>query len=241
MTTFACSLASGTPWLGLTDTVRGPVKVLYLQLEGPAEQVEQRILAWEAENGCTVYGENLIHVCLPGFDLTGPDAGEHLIKAATTEDIDVLIIDTLDAGRPGGSNMIDSDVGAIFARLLPQITNWGISTILVAHSNESDKSLAGLSRQRNHAECMIHVQERQHGNRVAVMDKNKDVAGKPAVSFYIEDSCRANPVTGRPVGVVRVGSKSTPKKTGDAAPLSDDEIMLQVFERDGYRCQIRRP
>jgi AAA domain len=239
MVDFGCSLATGNPWLGLSDIVRGPLRVLYLQLEGPREQVQHRINAWSAEHGITTeprrftdFGEpldGLVHIRPDDFDLTDPGAREVLIEAVQADHADVLIVDTLDAGRPSGSNMVDGDVGAIFVRTLPAVCDYGVSVILVAHSNESDRSLAGLSRQANHAEWMIHVQELKGGNRIAILDKQKDVPGKPSIPFHIVDSPHVHPITGRPVGVVRVGSKVAPKReTSAPAPPSDDEVMLRA-------------
>ncbi|MGO8872838.1 MAG: AAA family ATPase [Acidimicrobiales bacterium] len=146
----ACCWGTGTPWLGLTDIIARPRRVLYIQLEGPFDQVEQRFRAWEVEHGNTeIYGSSVLHTYAPGFDLTAPDARDTLEEAISVDDIDVLIVDTLDAGRPDGSNMVDSDVGAIFVRTLtPIIAEWGTTVVLAAHANERTLPLAGSAGRR---------------------------------------------------------------------------------------------
>jgi hypothetical protein len=226
----ACSLATGTPWLGLTDIVTGPTGVLYVQCEGPREQVANRIAAWADDHG-THPGDRLVHSAPSAFDLADPGDADAIISAANSENCTVVIIDTLDAARPTGSNMVDGDVGAIFAKTLPAIVEYGISVILVAHANESDRSLAGLSRQQNHVEWMIHIQLRKGGNRVAILDKQKDVAGKPSVSFHIADSAYLHPVTGRPVGVVRAGQRPVCPPVSEATePAEGPDIAAAVLE-----------
>jgi hypothetical protein len=229
----ACCWATGRPWLGLTDIVNEPVGVMYLQCEGPREQVANRIVAWEQETDEDPW-RRLVHSAPAEFDLADPEAADTIIRAAENERCSVLIIDTLDSVRPNGSNMVDSDVGAIFAKTLPQILYHGISVVLVAHSNESDRSLAGLSRQQNHAEWMIHVQERRGGNRVAILDKQKDVPGKPSVDFHIVDSSYLHPATNRPVGVVRVG-----KKKSDAAPKATESPVVAADGDDAVLAAVK--
>ena len=208
-----CTLATGLPWLGREDGERNyPMGVLYVQTEGPQSQVASRIQAWRmAHPDAPDPMERLTHVRPYGFDWADKKIAYNLSKAARDEEIraHTVIIDTLDAGRPTGGNMNDEEVGNIFANVLPALAYEAeLSVIVVAHANAKDESIAGLSRQANAAENIIHVKRRGE-HRVAILEKNKDVAGQPEILFDIVDSPHS---TGSgPVGVVQAVTGATPK------------------------------
>lgn len=223
----AASLATGRPWLGMDDIVSPPQRVLFIQLEGAAEQVFNRFQAWCAEHDVPEeeVWENVTHDRPYGFDWSAKEGIEHqIIAEAQDPDVraDVVIIDNLDAGRLTGSNVSDETVGAIFARVLPALTAAGLSVLLVAHPNGRDDSMAGLTRQHNAAEAIMHVKKRAGEVRILKLEKQKDVAGQPEVMFRVEDSSVLSPVG--PVGVVR----TRPTRSADNAPEAIVEALRTI-------------
>jgi hypothetical protein len=193
---FACTLAAGAPWLG-TGTVE-QLRVLYLQLEGDYLQVAERIVAWEAHHGMET-GEELVHVRTSDFNWADAEVASEVKELAEAARADAIFIDTLDAGRLSGANMADDEVGRIFAHVLPTITDAGFLVFVIAHSNAKDDSMAGLSRQTNAVENVLHVKKRGD-HRVVILEKNKDVPGHPEIEFDIVDSSFATAIG--PVGII---------------------------------------
>jgi KaiC/GvpD/RAD55 family RecA-like ATPase len=220
----ACSLATGTPWLGLEDIVPEAQRVLFIQLEGSASQVNNRIEAWRSEHLNVDPHINITHVRPSDFDWADDDVADHIVGMAEDFGVSVVVIDNLDAGRRGGSNMSDEAVGSIFAKTLPTLANAGLSVVLVAHPNASDDSIAGLSRQHNAVEAIIHVKERSGSRRVAKLEKMKDVAGHPEVTFRIENSSVITDVG--TVGVVRIRAN----RSDDECPAAIVEALRQLDE-----------
>jgi hypothetical protein len=227
----ACCLGSGIPWLGLDDIVPEPQDVLFIQLEGDGSQVLDRIKAWEVEHGIDweleVGGDDYLrpsHIRPRGFDWDDPDIVDQLVELVSYEDVGVVIIDNLDAGRPGSGNLTDADVGRIFAGVLPALCAAGVTVILVAHPDATDDHIAGLSRQANAVEAVIHVKDRKSG-RVAILEKTKVAKGRPEVAFRIEDSAHVSEDSGLPVGVVRVGKAATASEPLQTVPEATDSIL----------------
>jgi hypothetical protein len=227
----ACCLASGTPWLGLDDIVPRPTNVAFIQLEGDRTQVQDRINAWCVDHPDAANPRShILHSRPTGFDWDDPDLVDHLTELDEDYAPSVVIIDNLDAGRPHGGNLTDGDVGRIYADVLPALCALGWTVILVAHPNAGDDNIAGLSRQHNAVEAIIHVETRKSG-RVAVLEKCKDAPGHPEIAFSIEDSAFVSEDSGLPVGVVRVGrgGGQTKEEPPPVAEVSDDDVMLATI------------
>ena len=136
---------------------RGPATGHLPVLEGAQVQMTERIIAWETEHGIEVRAGSPV-----------PASPTQPLRLARQEHSPTAVHDDglsrgraarhrhpLDAGRPSGSNMVDEEVGRIFAEVLPAVSHKNRQVFVVGHSNARDESLAGLSRQGNAVEAIV--------------------------------------------------------------------------------------
>lgn len=230
MTDLAGCLATEKPWLG-HEVVKS--KVLLLQIEDNENLVRNRVRAWEQTNGCSPIADGSLVVVvnqdftfIGGYEaelVTDPQGNErteykkyygqtnsvrNLIDFIADEHFDVVIIDNLAAGQNDTSNMSSADVSATQTALAQiQRAGNGVSLFVVAHPDQKDQHIAGLSQQGNLINTELHVKwSPATGRRAITVTKAKafDRTKIKPIPFEINDSKVS--VEGTPVGVVRFGA-----------------------------------
>jgi len=126
----ACSVASGTPWLGL-EVMPGPV--LYVAADDPADEVAKRASGWEAAHGACVQGL----LVFPGaFQLAAKGAAQQLIAAVKrrlgASGPRLIVFDTFSKCFEGLDENSAKDT-AVFFKAAELLRDHFKTTILIVH------------------------------------------------------------------------------------------------------------
>lgn len=208
----ACSIATGTPWLG-HPVRRGAV--VYIAAEGVAG-LPQRLAAWLHAHAVEV-GDltNLHFVTAPVHIIETVDAS--ILLAAVrqlTPSPDLIIFDTV--ARTLGDRDDVKDMGALIesADRLRRATGAGI--LFVHHPNADGNRERGGSRLRGDVETLLQLKVNEDGRHELVCEKQKDGADFPPIGLELvptQNSC-----------VIQRAPGSLDDETGLAASLTDREL-----------------
>lgn len=181
----ACSLATGTPWLG-RDVSES--RVLILNVEDPDFMVADRVDAWVNRYSVDP-GDRLDFISPSAFSFTSGPGVDDLIEVIREDGIEAVIVDNLAAAMTDASNMSDTDVGTLI-NALGSIVRAGATPILIAHTNAHDDSIAGLSKQENLLNTILHIRAVRDGEREIRLRKSKlmDRTKVRPIPFHIVDS-----------------------------------------------------
>ncbi|WP_336922769.1 AAA family ATPase [Aquipuribacter sp. SD81] len=138
---WACSIATGTAWLGRQAE---PGKVLYVAAEGTGG-LDARVTAWERHNGMTVPAGKLT-VFPDALPLADPEVLEGVCRLAAAEDYDLVVVDTLARAAHGLVEESSKDMGLLMdaAHRVRRATTRG-TVLFLHHSSKSGATLRGSS------------------------------------------------------------------------------------------------
>jgi RecA/RadA recombinase len=175
----ACSVATGTTWLG-RRTVAG--SVVYVAAEGSAG-LRQRVAAWKTRQGITGISIPVYFVTEPANLLTASDMAALMLAFEGLSAPPVLvIIDTLHRSMPGGDENSAKDVGLVIehADRLRRLTQAAV--LLVHHTAKGSDLERGSSSLRGAVDALLFAKN-EDGRRELRCEKAKDWAPFPAIPF----------------------------------------------------------
>ena len=263
-------LATGTPWHG-RSVKQG--RVLLVELEDPADLILDRIDAWRLDHPDVDPMKAMTVVQLTDFNFVvgrvtetreGNDGEliEHetyhhghsrnvmdLLKMIREDHFDYVIIDNLDAGRNGSSNMSDSDVGAVIAAMKAIVAAGdGTTLFMVSHTDQKDQHPAGLTRYENQLNTILHVKWSKVSGRSISLAKSKiiDKTTFKPIGFEIVTSSLTNTRTGMPAAVVRSTSADDGVREAIEQALkelddpSSKNAIVEMAHEMGYKIRKAR-
>ncbi|MDB4916296.1 MAG: Primase 2 [Gemmatimonadetes bacterium] len=184
----ACSIATGSAWLG-HPTHRG--SVVYVAAEGSAG-LAQRLRAWKEHRG--LVGTSVaVHFLTEPANLLGLADVASLIQALEQlEDApSLIIVDTLARSMPGGDENSAQDMGLVVKHADELRRKSAASVLLVHHTALNTERERGSSSLRGAMDAMLFAKS-EDGIRVLKCEKAKDWAPFADASFRllpVLDSC----------------------------------------------------
>jgi hypothetical protein len=138
---WACSVATGMPWLGHKVVTQG--SVLYVAAEG-ASGLKKRVKAWERASGVRVADQALQVLDVP-VDLGSDEQCSALLTIAKEMGAVLVVIDTLHRCTPGMDENDNTDMGRItkIADILRE--HAGATTLYVHHAGHGGVRSRGAS------------------------------------------------------------------------------------------------
>lgn len=148
---WACSIATGTPWLGHEVVTPGPV--LYIAAEG-ASGIKLRVAAWEKDNGVRVPDEMLTVIDIP-VNLGDDAQVTAAVTIARELGARLIIFDTLHRCTTGMDGDDNSEMGKItqVADTMREHAN-NITTLYVHHTGHAGTRSRGASSIEDDADCV---------------------------------------------------------------------------------------
>jgi hypothetical protein len=147
---WACSVATGTPWLGHKVVTPGPV--LYVAAEG-ASGIQKRVDAWERRSGVTVPDDRLTTLDVP-VNLGADDQASALLTIARELGAVLVIVDTLHRCTPGLDGDDNSDMGRITMVADALREHVGAATLYVHHTGHAGTRSRGASAIEDDADAV---------------------------------------------------------------------------------------
>lgn len=138
---WACSVASGTPWLG--HEVLNPGTVLYVAAEG-ASGIKRRVEAWEARHGVRVPADKLWVVSV-SVNIGRDEPAKAILTLAKHLNAKLVIFDTLHRCTAGLDENSNTDMSRlnVMSDALREAT--GATTVYVHHTGHTGTRARGAS------------------------------------------------------------------------------------------------
>lgn len=167
----ACSLVTGTPWLGYE--VPKAVPVYYLSSESP-HSVIRRMEAWRVNRGYDVLPDTL-HITPYATTLATPGAtrfSESLVDEMSNE-AGLLIVDTWSRALPGINENSAQEISSVIQEFDYLRKATGSSVLVVHHTSKGTSDSRGSGALPAAMDTIFHV-EPGPDNRELSFVKNKD-------------------------------------------------------------------
>lgn len=148
----ACSLTTGTPWLG--HAVPAPVPVIYAAAEG-AYGIGSRIDAWEEMTGIPV--PDTFHLISVSARLNRPEDMIELEELLVETGAKVVVFDTLHASTPGIDENDSGQTGLITETIRHLMHTHGITVILPHHTGHAGERARGSSALEDDADTSFVI------------------------------------------------------------------------------------
>jgi hypothetical protein len=147
---WACSVATGTPWMGRAVPVAKPV--LYVAAEG-ASGIKLRVRAWEVANGVTVPDHMLITLAL-AINIGDDNACRELLTVCREFSVGMVIFDTLHRVTGGLDENSSKDMHRVthVADALREALN--ATTVYAHHTGHGGARSRGASSIEDDADCV---------------------------------------------------------------------------------------
>lgn len=243
LTSWACHLALGTPWLGRDEfAVDRPRRVLYIATEGGGD-VRERVRAWEAEHGRAVPSAHLTVLDGPVRLNDSADLAE-LAAIIGTGGWDVIIVDTFHRATPGVNENDSAEVGAVFAAVAEWRDRFGVTVLLADHTGHRGDGLRGSSSKGDDADFVL-LTVRRAGQVSLVVDKLKSVRDGQEYPIRLRPVPAVRNANDDPSAVVEIGKRDPATFPDDDAPwwerrLTDDADALITGRGRGVARDIVR-
>jgi len=147
---WACSVATGEPWLG--HEVVTPGTVLYVAAEG-ASGIKLRVDAWESQAGIRVADDRLYVLDIP-VNLGSDEQCSAMLKVAKQVEAKLVIFDTLHRCTPGLDGNDATDMGRITTVADALREHVGAATLYVHHTGHAGTRSRGASSIEDDADCV---------------------------------------------------------------------------------------
>jgi hypothetical protein len=138
---WACSVATGLPWLG--HDVVTPGNVVYVAAEG-ATGLRSRVRAWEAEHfgGARVGNLTVYH---GRVNLLDPEQVSVFGEIAAKHEPELVVIDTLHKCAPGADEDKSKDMGPVLDRAFQLVEDLGCHVLFNHHTGHGGERSRGSS------------------------------------------------------------------------------------------------
>lgn len=147
---WACSVATGEPWLGHEVVTQGTV--LYVAAEG-ASGIKLRVRAWEAQTGVTVPDDALYVLDVP-VNLGNDEQCSAMLTIAREVNAKLVIFDTLHRCTPGLDGNDSSEMGRITMVADALREHVRAATLFVHHTGHAGTRSRGASSIEDDADCV---------------------------------------------------------------------------------------
>lgn len=147
---WACSVATGTPWMGRAVPVAKPV--LYVAAEG-ASGIKLRVRAWEVANGVTVPDHMLITLAL-AINIGDDDACRELLTVCREFNVGMVIFDTLHRVTGGLDENSSKDMHRVTYVADALRETLGATTVYAHHTGHGGARSRGASSIEDDADCV---------------------------------------------------------------------------------------
>lgn len=180
LTSMACAIATGTPWFG-APVIKG--QVVYVLGEGGGADFNQRIAAWEDQNGILVPDETFASFTTP-FTLSTPDGVDALLehlRAGGITTATALFVDTLRRNSSGNENQTEI-MGAFVDGCDTLRRALGCAVIVAHHPNKNDDLRGSITLESDfNAKFELRVEDNPFGlPRPLTLHCHKQRTGPPA-------------------------------------------------------------
>lgn len=138
---WACSLASGTPWLGHAVPEAGPV--VYVAAEG-SSGVRLRVDAWKKAHRVGIPTENLIIITVP-VQIGSAASREAIARIAAEKNAKLVVFDTLSRCAVGLEENSNTDMRAVAATHDLIREKSGAATLFIHHAGHLEDRARGAS------------------------------------------------------------------------------------------------
>jgi hypothetical protein len=219
---WACSMATGKPWLGRKTQSR---RVLYIAGEG-AHGLHSRIAAWEyAWNGGQAVPDEQLVIRKEAINLfRGGPALERLLERIQADDYGLVIIDTLNkSSGPANANGFDANHILASIEKIKRATSAG-SVLVISHTDKSDIDTRGFSGFEDDGDVVWHA--KRDGHAVSLVNRKMKEA---------PDGERLE-LTARPVLeslILQGGDTSLDLEEANASQAAILELLAQTFTHTG--------
>lgn len=210
----ACSVASGTPFLGHEVEQR---RTLYVVGEG-ARGMPRRLRAWSETWERTLPEDSLSFMVRPSGSLSDPGTWRDLLRYCQDEGVGFVVLDTMSALAPDADETKDAPQ---IVRGLNDLAEQIDGTALLVHHpgwSNSGRSRGGYQLQGNVDEVLVLTAATEGSDHLAVkMDKRKD--GESGYTHYLRRIVvpLGADETGQPVSSITV----------EHARLQDSEVPIR--------------
>jgi hypothetical protein len=246
---WACSIATGTPWLGHKVVTPGPV--LYVAAEG-ASGIQKRVDAWERRSGVTVPDDRLTTLDVP-VNLGADDQASALLTIAKELGAVLVIVDTLHRCTPGLDGDDNSDMGRITMVADALREHVGAATLYVHHTGHAGTRSRGASAIEDDADAVwiakLTGDDSRRPDKPRQLEQRKTKDSDLLEPFFVKldlineaDSGvliavdeSGEPVIGTPAGVEQfMGTRPVVDTAAIAARLDEEKnenakLLIQIF------------
>lgn len=180
----ACSVATGSPWLGHDVGLSGPV--LYIAAEGTAG-LRQRVVAWVAAHHAD-HALPLYFICETVNFLEDGDVAEVMrAMACLPAPPRLVVVDTLHRAMPGGDENSAKDVGVVVTHADRLRREAGCTVLMVHHSKKDADVERGSTALRGACDTLLMLRD-DEGVRALHCDKQKDAQDFPPLTLAFSPS-----------------------------------------------------
>ncbi|WP_460916916.1 AAA family ATPase [Plantactinospora veratri] len=167
---FACSVATGKPWLGRSVLV-GAAPVIYVVGEG-AYGIDDRIAAWEEANGTPV-PPDMLTVLMKPASLSEEGFWEELTALAKRRGARLVVFDTLSSLAPDLDETADAPI--ITRRLSDLAAEIDGTTLMVHHTGwgAQDRARGGSQFEHNADEALVLQRIEDDDSHVVSLTRKK--------------------------------------------------------------------
>ena len=211
---WACSIATGTPWLGHEVVTPGPV--LYIAAEG-ASGIKLRVAAWEKDNGVRVPDEMLTVIDIP-VNLGDDEQVKAAVIIAKELGARLIIFDTLHRCTTGMDGDDNSEMGKItqVADTLREYAG-NITTLYVHHTGHAGTRSRGASSIEDDADCVwitkLTAGDTRDPSKPRMMEQRKTKDSPLLEPFFI----KFEPMDGTDSGVMALVDEHGMPLSGESA------------------------
>lgn len=233
----ACSLTTGTPWLGHAVPVAVPV--IYAAAEG-AYGIGGRIEAWERATGVPV--PDSFYLISVSARLNRPEDMTELRELIQETGAKVIVFDTLHASTPGVDENDSGDMGEVMDTLRGLMHQYGVTVILPHHTGHAGERARGSSSLEDDADTSFVVRlggdgedRRLENVRTLHHRKAKDSRLLEPIALHLQEVALENGQS----AYVRERNAfeliAGPEESGWTAPdISVPEMVEQVLTEAGH-------
>ncbi|MFD0595234.1 AAA family ATPase [Catellatospora coxensis] len=171
---WACHMASGAPFLG--DQARAPVRVLYIDMENPDDDILERLLALGATPETLT---DLVYLSFPLFrPLNTAEGGADLMAAVEEYRPDVVILDTISRMITGKENDTEPWL-ALYRHTLMPLKARKISSIRLDHfGKDTSRGARGNSAKTQDVDGVWELLPAERGSNLLRLTRTFTRSGK---------------------------------------------------------------
>lgn len=194
---FASAISSGTNWNG-RNVQQG--RVLYVVAEDTPERIRDRFLAWAMLNKTPLDFENSLRY-ITSFDFSKPDTVEFMADLVASNEIALVIVDTMFSASLGIDTESAKDVkqiNEVISRVKAASAN-PLTFLMVSHANKSRPDEISGSLQLKGLADQVLAMTKRNGYAMK-FDKNRH--GDESLKLQFEIQSVELPGNSKPVGVL---------------------------------------